>query len=939
LNKFVTERHLQKLPKKSYAVAPGTPVGGMVFVMDKPCGIEEGMVGISMDSIPYRKFIANNINYFNSEIKQRLDATKTVPYPIGEQLIDWILKDSQMSQNGYFSPSYKENGLSGMFFEEYKKSLSINNEEKFYKQIAKLTNAGNEVYMVKQDGPMVLGGSGPTITRIQMTTTFQKNKKKYGRLIANAIALGQRAYYIMQNRPKEVNQDAIIEALSTKLASAYGMLAQHIDIIEGTYENGSPKICTIVTWNNGCNDLSGHLLGGEQYYTGNVCISSDTTQDIRYELDGSLVYKIEHDNELQYYKLQTNGNTVSSSPEEYENAIFVPIKVANDNKTIIKVTIEQGNISFSKILPDGTKQPATAEEYHKANAVSDHNIHGLGESLITILSLGDRDGIGKKGQNKAIMPILGGDGKPTGEYDFFGIDFGKAYNGANKLLPTLRDNFYVDTFDNADANTCFSNYAMLYDNPLTEKMKGVYLLAAQQGKLTSDQIKSISEEYQKEDSNDPFSNKLINAAKQENQSPHLTIINNEIARVKKLTITGSKKEKKQYQSVLMKLKDIRKIIKDNDQKILSVFDKRMKLSPTQIRLLDNIEKLTAKNAATLSHGVRLNHIRVNNVDRVPWQLELNKDGTFDLYCENTENLTQASKKRLEDFLIDSQLVSHYDAQQIKISSLKAKQVTALAENLSEEKVASIRDLSLRTHEHRIAFNLKMGIGKPMTLPENKQNSEPTDNFETIKNTSLLLSPKHSPEGMPKDKQKRVTTKLSESTSFIPEKKRHTALEEHKITIKDLRTKLNQADVKQSLGIVHIYDRQLTHSNTKPRLEIEFEIKSNKNKAQVFKGYAKDISLDQKGDTPEIEYSIDDNMETTLERQAIQHMCELAVATAKPNTEFNLTDIPEDKRKIVQRGLQSAIKKYIAQNKFKEGEEPKITQNESSTHRINPMSGG
>lgn len=939
---MANEKHLNKLPPKSYKVAPGSPVGGMVFVMDKPCGIEEGMVGISMDSEPYRNFIRENLKNepFNKKIASRLNATNTPTPSNSDELIDWILKDSQISKKGFFNPTYKENGLSGMFFDEYKKKLEIKDDEKFYKQIAILTGKGNKVYMVKQDGPMVLGGSGPTIPRIKMTTTYKKNKKKYGGFIANTIALGQRAYYIIQNRPKEVNQDAIVETLSTKLAGAYGMNAQEIDTIEGTYKNGEPKVCTVVTWNNGVNDLSGHLLGGDQFYSGNVCISSDTTQNIRYETDGSLIYKVNE----EYQKLLSDGSTMPSSAEEYNSAIFVPVKVADDNETIIKATIQNNEISFSKTLAGGTEQPATADEYNKAHAVSDHNIHGMGESLITMLSLGDRDGIGKKGQNKAIMPILDDDKKPTGEFEFFGIDFGKAYNGENKLLPSLSDNFYVDTFDTAGANTCFPNYAMLYDNPLTEKMKGVYLLAAQTGKLTDPLLSEIANEYKKEFKDPVFANKLKEAAKEDNQNPHLKIIDKEIDRVRDLSEKGSKKEQKQYQDVLAKLEGIKVIMQDNDSKILAVFEERKNLLPTQIHLLDNMEKLTAKSATNDSNGVRLNHIKVENTDRVPWQL--NKEGeTFTLSCKDTTNLTAKSNQLLAQFLSDTNSPEmERNGDVIQIKGLTLDQVTNLSTKLSEEEVAQIREIPLRKDEHRQAFNQNMKIGKIVAqqkTPEVKHEHKTVS--QVSKSPGLILSehraPNHALDEQLKQKYKQLTTSFGESKTVISEQKRHVVLQEPGMTLNELKAKLNQPEMKNSLGIIHVCERKLAPFKNNPGLEIEFEIKDNDNQKQTFKGYAEEIHFSQKSNVPRVEFSIDKGMNAALETQAIQQMCALAIASAKPNTEFNLSDTPEDKREIVQKALENAIEQCITENIFKEGEEPKIIEHEAPTHRINPISGG
>tara|TARA_R110002110_G_scaffold415562_1_gene651044 strand:+ start:5818 stop:8841 length:3024 start_codon:yes stop_codon:yes gene_type:complete len=1004
-------RHLLKLPEKSYAVAPGTLVGGLVFVMDKPCGIEEGMVGISMDSEPYRDFIRDNLQQFNVQISERLRATNTTPIPKGDKLIDWILKDSQIKKKGFFNPSYTETGLSGLFFERYKKSLNIDDKEKFYKQIAKLTAAGNKVYMVKQDGPMVLGGSGPTIPRIKMTTTYKKNKKKYGSIIANTMALGQRIFYIFNNKPKAVNEDATVEALSTKIAGAYGMYAQEIDTVEGTYNNGEPKVCTLVTWNNGCNDLSGHLLGGEPYYVGNVCVSSDANQDIRFQPDGSLIYKVTEDGHTQFKKhtmkdpLESDPAkieyiTVDSSETEYESSVFTPIKVANDGETVVRVELIANNLKFQKINPDGTTEACEAIDYQNAYAVSDHNIHGMGESLITLLSLGDRDGIGKKGQNKAIMPILDSAGKPTGEYKFFGIDFGKAYaDNPNKLLESLCDNFYVDTFDDKGPNTCFPNYAMLYDNPLTDKMKGVYLLAAQKGGvLTDNEIEAIAKDYEVMGEKN-YAIKLRAAAKIENKDSHLTLVQATIDHARaEIEKPDNKKHKKQLYARLGKLEEMKDIIIANDAKILNIFEKRIHLTPTQINLLDNIEKLTAKTVSTSlrnNTSVRLNHIQVANENRVPWQLKEGiKPDTYELYCENIDNLIKPNKQLLIDFLSAQDLDLEDGGNTIAIKGLTADKIQSLSVALNEETVADKRNLKFRTEADRQAFNQKMDIGQVANVTPSEtdslalettfevtRNTRVVDNtpeseatFETemaagTTNTDDLGTQKDSPSpvfepettarkrahtqafpssNMPPSQQatrrRTLATNFNESTTTVSEQNRNIVLQETDITLETLKAKLSEPKMQQDLGIKKVCSRKLDRFKNNPGLEIEFEIKDSNQVKQSFKGYAEEIPAAKEGDKPKVEYSMEKNIHKDIEQaEAIQRICELAVATAKPNMEFNLKDTPKDKREIVFKALTDAIAQQVGINKFSHETAPIIIgYDKPRAHKGmggHPMSGG
>ncbi|MGD9592629.1 MAG: hypothetical protein AB7V32_08925, partial [Candidatus Berkiella sp.] len=162
-----------------------------------------------------------------------------------------------------------------------------------------------------------------------------------------------------------------------------------------------------------------------------------------------------------------------------------------------------------------------AKAYENAFAIAEDRIDGLGESLATLIAQGDRDAIGKKGQNKAFLPT------ENGRFKFYGIDFGKAYRSKNPILASLKDDFSFKSPTAAVGDVYFSNYSILYDNPLRDKMKGIYLLAALRGKLTDPQKEQIAKEFEEKDPKDPhFAQKLRNMPKP-GESPE-EIINIEI---------------------------------------------------------------------------------------------------------------------------------------------------------------------------------------------------------------------------------------------------------------------------------------------------------------------------------------------------------------------------------------------------------------------------
>ncbi len=711
--------HLKKLPPKSFSVAPGDVIGGLIYVMDKPLGIEEGMVGISIDSEPYRAFVKQTYDVLEKlrkgEIK--LENLDKETYPNMEQLlkryqglyndqngfanksekeiIDALLMDKvhekkrhgaswKEFKNVFFSMSkyhdmkglqsyYVNKGTGGLLFEAYKNKCEIKKNDHFATHIGKLIKDGNAAYMIKQDGKMALGGTGPGWRKMLKTNTgksLQKLVNPFVILFTGGISallfgigmLGWRAFYLNKNKPAVSNSDAIIEALSTKMADKRGVVSQKIDTIEGTYRNGMPKIATVVTWAPGCRDLSGKLAGSTDFSS--VIVTWDEN-DHPVKVDGA-------------------GNVLRTKDKNEKGEITSYEKIVNDKGKTKVITISKA-------------------EYDAGKMVSDDRIAGLGESLISFISMGDRDGIGKAGQNKAIMPLEEKQGNKI--FQFFGIDFGKSYKEPNPIVGSLRDDF---SFDNPGGRQArFVNYSMLYDNPLREKMKGVYLLAALRDKLPLEQKLAIAQEF--ENSGDKvFADKLRDYPQSKGGvNCDLQIIIDEIKKYDDLSkdqhLTQAQRE--QYAHYAQRLTKMKDIAIETDNIILDKFAARLNLTPTQIDLLDNIEKLTSRRAHTTSpdNNVQLNHLRVDRDDRCAWQLNDNKNDTFTLICEENQRQNDI-KQRLQAFkdpAIDAILnKAAIDKGKLMIKDLTLDEVKLLSQHITEAKVAQVRELPYRSQEMR-----------------------------------------------------------------------------------------------------------------------------------------------------------------------------------------------------------------------------------------------
>lgn len=686
-------RHLNRLPPKSFQVAPGDIVGGLIYVMDKPLGIEEGMIGISMDHPHYRAFIKNQLATLE---QQRLSPQEPPSLLLERYLflynkhqgfehlsmdekIDLIIKDKvhQVHRQGMnwkdvkniffsfgklhevqaFRKVYTNEGMGGLLFAAYKKQQGITDDQHFVTQINKLIYDENDkVYMIKQDGQLTLGGTGPGLRKILKTTTGKQLQRLANPWVVAAtlggslaafgiVTLAWRTSYLRKNKPTVANQDAIVEALATKIAALRGFASQEIEQIQGTYPNGLPKIATIVTWQPGCQDLSGKLAGGKKNWSNVI---------------------VEWDKNNQPIKIDNQGNILRSATKDKE-----------------------GKMTYEKILPDGKIIPATAKEYKKAQGLSNHHIANLGESLITFICMNDRDGIGKQGQNKAIVPLF----QENKTHQFFGIDFGKAYKSQNVIIDSLQDDF---SFINPRATQQrFVNASILYDNPLREKMKGVYLLAALRGKLTLEQKEQIIDDYEKTDP--AFAKKLRHYPSEMNAD--LVLLAKQQAKFQQMAQQSTQpKECQAYLQYAQQVELMQARVKHNDKVVLEKFAKRLTLTPNQIDILDNLEKLTAERAFTTSidKKVQLNHIRVERNDRVAWQLEKNLDGTFNLVCAKNgsaiENRLRAIKEPSIVHLLTP--LKTRDHQGV-IENLTLEQLELL-QHLSEESVAKARGLTYRS---------------------------------------------------------------------------------------------------------------------------------------------------------------------------------------------------------------------------------------------------
>ena len=1013
--------HLRKLPIKSFDVAPGDVVGGMVFVMDKPLGIEEGMVGISVDSVPYRAFIAEQLMSLIKDTNENTELQARFNQKISEDqnfksLIDSVkqhkdnllaadtkqvdkLITAMMSDQKHVTkrhpPSwdeakkvfttfgelgtikglttYKENkGLGGLLFEGYKTDCGVKPGSKFYVEIGKLMAKGDKAYMVKQDGELILGGTGPSLTKILKTTMGKTYLQPLmnplvilatGGLSAVAFGIGAAAwkgYYLRNNNPVKANSDAIVETISTKMGKAKGFAAQEIDTIEGTYDkkDNKPKIATIVTWTPGCVDLGGRVTGDESNL-GSVAVSYND-DGIRIKTDGK-------------------GNIFQGFEAKSETGAKLTDK--NGQPVIEYFKIDQKN--------NNKKTACSEQDYHNAPyTVSDDKIYGMGESLASFIGSGDTDGIGSKGQNKAIVP-LDKDKNYGSNYthQFYGIDFGKAYNqDPSPIVGSLRDDFSFEK--PSDATLKFSNYSMLYDNPLSDKMKGIYLLAALRGELTEPRKSQIANEYS---ATDPVFTAKLKAYP--NPTPgingDLTLIQAEIKNYERLANeAGKNKQKKaEYTSYADRLKTVERVAQQTDTQILKTFEERIKLNPSQIDVLDNIEKLTAKKASILSADgkVILNHIEVKRENRVAWQIAPGSDDKFRLYCEADKSEHAEILGKLSKYAENNPTIKDL-IEKIKFNNgtnkieatLTSQELTTLTQSLTEASVVKARKDDkqftgaelYRSQDQKDAFHAALKQASAQKPEESQSNrlsnrlsnmlevdntasprssarlSQEADSLFTVVNNDRTVPLRRdslgdsqrasigpfsddlsSPSSPPSSRDSSIFTGDVNRESLTPLRSgpprtlavvQDTSLKNVISYFKNEDSKTNHPNIKNidALKGLPIPSGDDTHTPPKPIL-IKLAQPGSENSI--------DVTVKQALNGNQVQYFAPKNLPKDDFRFIAAEICKLAVLSSKPGAKFDFSNAPPQKQEILKEEFKRAVDTAVLKGKFTKDEAPSLKE--------------
>lgn len=990
------KRHLTQLPVKSFVVAPGDVVGGLIYVMDKPLGIEEGMIGMSIDSPGYRDYVKNLIlrldnnrkinlhppeerqlqEKYNSLIKnpnfnfatlepatQNILIDLFLHHPNIAHYIEGLKGDEKAKVNAIkeeflvinpkeplhrkesvplmenlrklFSKRmhemtttrYVNVGMGGLLFANYKKECQIKDKEHFAAHIKKLMHANkpdpvNNVYMIKQDGKLgAFHGTGPGFSKILKTNTGKKLQENFTIPKVFTIVLplwtlirvtGQRIGYLIKNSPVDVNTDAIAETMATKLATNRGIEAQEIETLKGTYEDGSPKVTTLVTWTPGCRDFSGteKVQGNSQKHKGLLVAQTKNGETIKIDKEGNLLHRkeIKVKEEVTGYQYFKNG---------------------------IEVT-------------DKDKLKVVTQAYTDGTMMAEDRVDGLGESLVTLIAQGDRDAIGKKGQNKAYVPT------ENGRFKFYGIDFGKAYkNDPNPLLATLSDDFSFKS-PTGTGDVYFSNYTVLYDNPLRDKMKGIYLLAALRGELKDPRKAEIADEFANKEPKDlAFAQKL---RAMPGESPE-ELIDAEIEKYR-AEIKENPSKEKEYNVYIKKLEDIKRIAKETDDGILRIFSQRSQLLPSEIDALERMEKLTARNASITKKDKNVtiirNHIHVKRKDRIAWQFE-NGRLTTTLTADDAPKIQTKFNKMISLLKEQKHLLEHSDPAQAKtlqevINQLDSftfvagknalpklasdEHLAAFCQYVSEDKIAKVHDLKeYKDAAAKREFSAKRDAIDKLAAKDNptvtqKETAKPAATlFEVVKaNPQPVHQAQHAQTQ--ERRKKPLTTREPAQVPPIPKLDQLAEQEVYSFETFDAYTKAKPDDVFRFHHINEIKPIKMGNFQQHDARVIFFEVpKGSGNHATVF----------AQTSTSGLKYSTPITEDLDKFRLAAQETCRLAVFASTPDKPIYMSPkLSDAKKEIMQKAFSDAVEEAIAKGKFKRENKPELLERDKPNMSRGPQ---
>ena len=271
--------------------------------------------------------------------------------------------------------------------------------------------------------------------------------------------------------------------------------------------------------------------------------------------------------------------------------IMLAAKFANGYKDLEAGMLKDGRVVKPKDAAPGTE------------------MEKLGKYKAFFLVTADRDGIGKRGQNKG---FVGG--------QFFAIDPGHSLEGNGKYLKVSSDLSFKDTYGRS-AKPRFNNFSVFDDDTFFSKMEGVVNLRKL---VESGAFKNVFNDYRR-----AFNPKEAGISDAEKA-------------LREKVVADIDKKEAEFNESMKKILDV----SDNNLQLYDdLADAGSAMQKGAIENVANLEKLTSPTTWVSKKGkVALEHLEVIPESRVPWKAAV-KGGDIVYYCE--KNLSNETKTLLE----------------------------------------------------------------------------------------------------------------------------------------------------------------------------------------------------------------------------------------------------------------------------------------------------
>lgn len=644
------DKLVDQIPEKTKTRAPGDMLGhNRVFIMEKPAGIESGFLALRTDSGGYR-------DYVEAIAKKLLDNPNdpSVPEKIREQfsvlngsnrfesmdlrdIVDVLLNDSETEI------------LRVKYSHEEKVALAEKGE--FHKALVK-KQAVN-----KGMGGLLLAEYQSEVLKIDKDTPWHKYPEKYMNN-NNRVTMIKQDYITYPTGPTQERR-AIIRTKKYK-----DFLRENpTKYKRAKYMAEAEKV--VRTRNSTADEM-------------NQAAITETISNKMMEARGIPSQTI---------------NLVRGTNKDGSTKLMMEVDWTLGMSDFTE-KIDGGNTNtFREVVFDWDKDPDTGKvptHPETGKKFSNPNFYNLGEMLILMIASGDRDGLGKEGNNKGYLR------RSDGRYDFYGFDYGKAYEDENKRLDNLREDF---TFEepkswkdklpaNMKIDTRMVNISMLADTSLVDKMKGVYLIAAMRQGATKTHLNTVADNYELRGDKE-FADKLRIAINKPNTD--IPFIDAQIETFQ----NDENLDPDDRARYIKRLKDMKRQVLAADNKVLAVFHSRLILVPDAIEAIDKLEKLTSMKVRTLSENgeVYLNHIQIPRDSRVAWKVTENKDGTYYIESKIPDGgkLDEAALRAVLNNLGLGHKIKKTPTKNFSLHSVTPEELLKIA-NVSELKIAQARGL-------------------------------------------------------------------------------------------------------------------------------------------------------------------------------------------------------------------------------------------------------